>query len=45
MLVNKNYFRSVTGGDVGSYTKMYLIKIDTFKTWGEQLQYNIGIGC
>jgi hypothetical protein len=30
----KNYTREVTGGDAGSNTSMYLVKVSTFKTWG-----------
>ncbi|HRI28272.1 MAG TPA: hypothetical protein PK715_09480, partial [Chitinophagales bacterium] len=34
---NKNYWKDVTGGDWGSNTKMYLVKVPNFKSWGEQL--------
>jgi hypothetical protein len=37
LFTNKNYYRNVTGGDFDSNTKMYLIKIPTFKNWGIQL--------
>lgn len=34
----KNYWRSgVNGGDRGSNTMMFLVKVDTFKSWGVQL--------
>jgi len=33
----KNYFRLVTGGDVGSNTKMYLVKVNALRTWGMEL--------
>jgi hypothetical protein len=31
---NKNYFRLATGGDAGSNTKMFLIKVPEFISWG-----------
>ena len=37
LFVEKCYFKDVTGGDKGSYTKMYLVKVSTFKTWGKEL--------
>ncbi|PIY10223.1 MAG: hypothetical protein COZ18_06480 [Flexibacter sp. CG_4_10_14_3_um_filter_32_15] len=37
-LVNKgNYSRIVNGGDYGSNTMMYLVKVEAFKSWGEKL--------
>jgi len=33
----KNYFRLVTGGDIGSNTKMYLVKVKALRTWGMEL--------
>ena len=32
-----NFFRNVTGGDTGSFTKMFLVKIEEFKNWGIEL--------
>ena len=32
-----NYSREVTGGDVGSNTKMFLVKVVEFKKWGVQI--------
>jgi hypothetical protein len=38
LLENKNYWRSgVNGGDLGSNTMMFLVKVNEFKTWGIQL--------
>jgi hypothetical protein len=37
LFTNKNYWKDVTGGDFGSNTKMYLVKVPTFASWGEQL--------
>ena len=38
LLEKKNYWRSgVNGGDYGSNTMMFLVKVDSFKTWGIQL--------
>jgi len=38
VLVNKgNYSRIVNGGDYGSNTMMYLVKVEAFKSWGEKL--------
>lgn len=34
---DKLYFREVTGGDPGSYTKMYLVKVAEFRKWGMEL--------
>ncbi len=34
---DKLYFREVTGGDPGSYTKMYLVKVVEFRKWGMEL--------
>ena len=31
MIENHQYFRTVTGGDAGSFTKSYLFKLDKFK--------------
>ena len=33
----KDYFRRVTGGDKGSGTKMFLVKVSAFSQWGERL--------
>lgn len=33
----KAYFRLVTGGDKGSNTKMFLVKLVVFKQWGKKL--------
>ncbi len=37
LLENKNYFRMVTGGDPGSNTKMFLIKVTEFIKWSAKL--------
>ena len=37
LLVNQNFHKKVTGGDYGSNTKMYLVKVNEFKTWGIEL--------
>ena len=34
---DKAYFRAVVGGDKGSYTKMFLVKVRDFKSWGKEL--------
>ena len=34
---NNNYSRKVTGGDDGSNTKMFLVKVVEFKKWGVQI--------
>jgi hypothetical protein len=34
LIDNKNYFRIVSGGD-NSTSQLFLVKISTFKTWGE----------
>jgi hypothetical protein len=34
LFINKNYYRDVIGGDAGSNTKMFLVKISEFKKWG-----------
>lgn len=33
----KAFDRKATGGDPGSRTKMFLVKKETFKTWGKEL--------
>jgi hypothetical protein len=33
----KIFFKDVTGGDAGSGTRMYLVKTESFKSWGKQL--------
>ncbi len=33
----KKYFKEVCGGDAGSGTKMYLVKVEDFKKWGKQI--------
>jgi hypothetical protein len=33
----KKYLRQVTGGDAGSNTKMYLVKVEEFKKWGKEI--------
>ncbi len=37
LLEDKNYFRMVTGGDPGSNTKMFLIKVTEFIKWSAKL--------
>jgi len=37
LLIEKRYFRQVSGGDKGSNTKMFLVKTTAFKSWGYQL--------
>jgi len=37
LFAEKKYFRKVTGGDKGSFTKMYLVKVVEFRTWGMEL--------
>ena len=34
---NKNYFKTVTGGDTGSNTKMFLVKVAEFIKWATKL--------
>ncbi len=34
---NKAYHRNVTGGDYGSNTKMYLITVPKFISWGKEI--------
>ncbi len=34
---NKNYFKTVTGGDAGSNTKMFLVKVAVFISWATKL--------
>lgn len=38
LFAEKKYFRKVTGGDEGSFTKMYLVKAVEFRTWGMELE-------
>lgn len=33
----KQYFKDVIGGDPGSNTKMFLVKIAVFKSWGKEI--------
>ncbi|MCF8244811.1 MAG: hypothetical protein K9J37_10985 [Saprospiraceae bacterium] len=33
----KLFFREVVGGDPGSNTKMYLVKVEAFKSWGKEI--------
>lgn len=33
----KQYFKAVTGGDAGSQTKMYLVKVVELKKWGKEI--------
>ncbi|MCC6723641.1 MAG: hypothetical protein IT258_03975 [Saprospiraceae bacterium] len=33
----KQYFKAVTGGDAGSNTKMYLVKVEELKKWGKEI--------
>ncbi|MBI1227427.1 MAG: hypothetical protein GC192_19505 [Bacteroidetes bacterium] len=33
----KQYFKAVTGGDAGSNTKMYLVKVEVLKSWGKEI--------
>lgn len=33
----KRYFKAVTGGDAGSNTKMFLVKVEEFKKWGKEV--------
>ncbi len=33
----KQYFKAVTGGDAGSNTKMYLVKVAEFVKWGKEI--------
>ena len=37
LFIEKAYFRPVTGGDVGSNTKMYLVKVTELRKWGMKL--------
>jgi len=37
LFIEKAYFREVTGGDEGSFTKMYLVKVVEFRKWGTEL--------
>lgn len=37
LFTDKLYFREVTGGDAGSFTKMYLVKVVEFRKWGMEL--------
>lgn len=36
-ITDKEYFRAVVGGDAGSNTKMYLIKVPIFLSWGKEI--------
>jgi hypothetical protein len=33
----KQFFREVVGGDVGSNTKMFLVKMAVLKSWGKEI--------
>lgn len=33
----RSYYRDVTGGDKGSNTKMYLVKVPIFISWGKEI--------
>jgi hypothetical protein len=33
----KLYFKAVTGGDAGSNTRMYLVKVEVLKSWGKEI--------
>ncbi len=33
----KQFFKAVTGGDAGSNTKMWLVKVADFKSWGKEI--------
>ncbi len=33
----KQFFKAVSGGDAGSNTKMFLVKVEEFKKWGKEL--------
>ena len=33
----KLFFREVVGGDMGSSTKMFLVKLEEFKSWGKEI--------
>ncbi|MBI5916866.1 MAG: hypothetical protein HY842_15945 [Bacteroidetes bacterium] len=33
----KQFFKQVTGGDAGSFTKMFLVKVEVFKSWGKEI--------
>ncbi len=33
----KQFFREVVGGDAGSNTKMFLVKVSDFKSWGKEI--------
>lgn len=37
MFEEKLYFREVVGGDEGSNTRMFLIKVTAFKSWGKEI--------
>ena len=37
LLEEKQFFREVVGGDAGSNTKMFLVKIAVFKSWGKEI--------
>lgn len=33
----KQFFKAVSGGDAGSNTKMFLVKVEVFKSWGKAI--------
>ena len=33
----KLFFREVVGGDPGSYTKMFLVKVEALRSWGKEI--------
>lgn len=33
----KTYFKAVTGGDAGSNTKMFLVKMEELMSWGKEI--------
>jgi len=37
LFAENKYFRKVTGGDKGSFTKMFLVKVIEFREWGMEL--------
>lgn len=37
LFIEERYIKRVIGGDAGSQTKMYLVKVPVFKSWGKEL--------
>lgn len=37
LFVEKQYFKAVSGGDAGSNTKMFLVKMEELMKWGKEI--------